>query len=59
MADVTAIVLTLNEEANLEACLCSVEGFCSRVVVLDSGSTDRTLEIARAHGADVYEHPFT
>ena len=59
MADVTAIVLTLNEEANLEACLRSVAGFCKRVVVIDSGSTDKTLEIARANGADVLSNPFT
>ena len=59
MADVTAIVLTLNEEKNIGECLKSVAGFCSRVIVLDSGSTDRTLEIAREHGADIYEHPFT
>ena len=59
MADVTAIVLTLNEEQNIGECLKSVAGFCSRVVVIDSGSTDRTLEIARSYGADVLEHPFT
>ena len=59
MADVTAIVLTLNEEKNIGECLKSVAGFCSRVVVIDSGSTDRTLEIARSYGADVFEHPFT
>lgn len=59
MADVTAIVLTLNEEANIEACLRSVAGFCSRVVVLDSGSADRTIEIARSLGADVISHPYT
>ena len=59
MADVTAIVLTLNEEANIEACLRSVAGFCKRVVVIDSGSTDKTLEIARANGADVLSNPFT
>jgi len=59
MADVTAIVLTLNEEKNLEACLRSVSGFCSRVIVLDSGSTDRTREIATELGAEVIEHPFT
>ena len=59
MADVTAIVLTLNEEQNIGECLKSVAGFCSRVVVIDSGSTDRTLEIARSYGADVREHPFT
>ena len=59
MADVTAIVLTLNEEKNLEACLRSVAGFCSRVIVLDSGSTDRTREIATELGAEVIEHPFS
>jgi glycosyltransferase involved in cell wall biosynthesis len=59
MADVTAIVLTLNEEANIEACLRSVAGFCRRVIVLDSGSSDDTCEIARSLGADVVSHPYT
>ncbi len=59
MADVTAIVLTKNEQANIGACLRSVAGFAKRVVVLDSGSTDDTLSIARSLGADVMEHAFT
>ncbi len=59
MADVTAIVLTLNEEANIEACLQSVKDFCKRVVVIDSGSTDRTVEIAKQYGADVFFHEFS
>jgi glycosyltransferase involved in cell wall biosynthesis len=59
MADVTAIVLTLNAEKNIGECLKSVAGFCRRVVVVDSGSTDRTLEIAREHGADIVEHAFS
>lgn len=59
MADVTAIVLTLNEAANIEACLKSVGGFCKRVVVIDSGSTDRTVEIAKRYDADVFFHEFT
>ncbi len=59
MADVTAIVLTLNEEANIEACLQSVKDFCKRVVVIDSGSVDRTVEIAKQYGADVFFHEFT
>jgi glycosyltransferase involved in cell wall biosynthesis len=58
MADVTAIILTLNEEKNIEACLQSIAGFCRRVVVIDSGSTDRTLEIAGQYGADVFFHEF-
>lgn len=55
-ADITVLILTKNEEDNLPKALASVKGFARRVVVVDSGSTDRTLEIARAAGADVYEH---
>ena len=57
-ADVTAIVLTKNEELNIPDCLRSMEGFTARVVVVDSGSDDRTVEIARQMGAEVYVHPF-
>ena len=59
MADLTAIVLTRNEEKNLPDCLSSLRGFAARVVVVDSGSTDRTVEIAREYGADVLTHTFT
>lgn len=58
MADITAIILTKNEEKNLPDCLESIKGFCSRAVVIDCGSTDRTVEIAREMGADVYFHEF-
>ena len=58
MADLTAIVLTMNEEANIEACLQSLAGFCSRVVVVDSGSTDNTVPLARESGAEVLTNPF-
>jgi glycosyltransferase involved in cell wall biosynthesis len=57
-APVAVIVLTLNEEANLEACLASVAGWTSELFVVDSGSTDRTLDIASRHGARVVTHPF-
>ena len=58
MADVTFIILTKNEEINLPDCLRSIEGFAKRIVVIDSGSNDRTVEIAEEHGADVYVHDF-
>ncbi len=51
------VILTLNEEQNLPACLVSTAG-CDDVVVLDSGSTDRTAEIARASGARVFVNCF-
>jgi glycosyltransferase involved in cell wall biosynthesis len=52
----SVLILTFNEERHLPACLASVTG-CD-VVVLDSGSTDRTVEIARAAGARVFANPF-
>ena len=58
MADITAIILTKNEERNLPDCLKSIKGFCSRAVVVDCGSTDRTVDIAREMGAEVYFHEF-
>lgn len=51
------LILTLNEERDLPGCLASVSG-CADLVVLDSGSTDRTAEIARAAGARVFTRPF-
>ena len=59
MASVTAIVLTKNEEKNLGQCLDSIKGFAQRAVVVDCGSTDRTVEIAKEKGADVYIHEFS
>jgi glycosyltransferase involved in cell wall biosynthesis len=53
----SVLILTYNEERNLPRCLASVAG-CDDVVVLDSGSTDRTVEIARAAGARVAVRPF-
>jgi len=51
------VVLTLNEEANIEACLESLT-WADRRVVFDSFSTDRTVDLARLAGAEVIQHPF-
>lgn len=53
----SVVILTLNEERDLPACLASVR-HCDDVVVLDSGSTDRTVELARSSGARVFTRPF-
>ena len=50
---ITAVIITLNEETNLGRCLASLRGLVSEVVVLDSGSTDRTVAIAGEYGARV------
>lgn len=52
----SVIIMTLNEEANLPTALESVAPLEPDIFVVDSGSTDRTKEIARAAGARVYEH---
>lgn len=52
------VVLTFNEEKNLDACLASVRGWTRETFVVDSGSTDRTREIATRSGAEVVEHAF-
>jgi glycosyltransferase involved in cell wall biosynthesis len=54
---VSILILTLNEEANLAACLDSVRWF-DDVVVLDSFSSDRTVEIASSYGARVAQRTF-
>ncbi len=52
-------VLTLNEQQNLPRCLESVRELAAEIVVLDSGSTDRTGEIARSFGAGFVVEPWT
>lgn len=54
---ISLVILTFNEEANLGRCLASVE-WCDDVLVVDSGSTDGTLEVARAAGARVITRAF-
>jgi glycosyltransferase involved in cell wall biosynthesis len=53
----SAVVLTYNEEQNLQRCLGSLDGLSAQIFVVDSGSTDATLEIAARH-ASVVHHPF-
>jgi glycosyltransferase involved in cell wall biosynthesis len=50
---ISAVICTLNEERNIEACIASVKGV-DEVVVADDGSNDRTCEIARGMGARVF-----
>jgi glycosyltransferase involved in cell wall biosynthesis len=54
---VSVVVLTLNEEPNIRRCLASV-AWADQVVVVDSGSADRTTPLARATGAEVVDQPW-
>jgi len=53
MPTLSVILITRNEEANLDDCLASLEGIAQQIVVVDTNSADRTLEIAQKHGATV------
>jgi glycosyltransferase involved in cell wall biosynthesis len=53
----SVVLITLNEAANLPRTLKSVS-WAQEIVVVDSGSTDATLEIARKAGAQVFEEPW-
>lgn len=53
----SAVVTTLDNAATLDACLASL-AFCDELVVLDSGSGDATVDIARRHGARIQTQPF-
>lgn len=54
---VTAVVLAFNEEVNIGRCVTSLS-WCSQVLVVDSGSTDNTVRIALANGAEVVSQPW-
>ena len=56
-APVSVLVLTYNEADNLPRCLASV-AWADDVLVVDSFSTDDTVEVARAHGARVVQRAF-
>lgn len=52
------IILTYNEEIHLPRLLDSIGKLGARIYILDSGSTDQTLQIAAKYGAEVKTHPF-
>jgi hypothetical protein len=54
MPPLTAILIAYNEEADLPRALASLKGVADEIVLVDSGSTDRTCAIARDFGARVY-----
>jgi glycosyltransferase involved in cell wall biosynthesis len=56
---ITVIVLTFNEEIHIERCLASVADLVEHMIVVDSFSTDRTVEIAKRLGAEIHQRAFT
>ena len=56
--DLTIVILTYNEELNLPYALDNVKDFATQIVILDSYSVDRALEIAESYGARIYKRTF-
>ncbi len=55
MSGITAIILTYNEELHIARCITSLLPVCERICIIDSYSTDNTVEIAKALGAEVFQ----
>jgi glycosyltransferase involved in cell wall biosynthesis len=56
MSTLAAIILTYNEELHIERCIRSLQGVADEIFVVDSFSTDRTVELAKSMGVTVYEN---
>lgn len=54
----SVVVITLNEEEYLPKCLESVKDIAGEIIVVDSGSSDNTLEIAKKYSAKIFERKF-
>ncbi|MEI7425236.1 MAG: glycosyltransferase, partial [Candidatus Staskawiczbacteria bacterium] len=57
-AKLTVVIPTLNEATDLPVTLESLKGLTDNILIIDSGSTDDTVKIARDFGAKVIAHPF-
>lgn len=55
---VSVVILTYNEELNIERCLDSVANWAAEIFVVDSYSTDGTLDIVRNYGCKLYQHAY-
>jgi glycosyltransferase involved in cell wall biosynthesis len=56
--NISGNIITLNEEKNIAACIKSLMNVCSEIVVVDSGSKDKTIEIAESLGATVIHQAY-
>ena len=55
---ISAVILTLNEERNIVDCIRTLRTWCEDIVVFDSFSSDRTVELAKTEGARVFQRRF-
>ncbi|MCK4248269.1 MAG: glycosyltransferase, partial [Candidatus Omnitrophica bacterium] len=55
---ISLCMIMRNEEKHLARCLKSVKGLVDEIIICDTGSTDKSIQIARAHGARVFQDPW-
>lgn len=55
MIEISLCMIVRNEEKSLSRCLASVEGLIDEIIIVDTGSADRTKDIAAAFGAAIYD----
>lgn len=55
---ISCVIITLNEEKDLTRCLVSVSDWVDEIILVDSGSTDKTVQIAKNYGAHVFVRQF-
>jgi glycosyltransferase involved in cell wall biosynthesis len=58
-ARISLCMIVKDEESVLGRCLESAKPWVDEIIVVDTGSTDRSMDVARDHGARVFEHPWT
>ena len=58
MGKLSAVIITYNEEKNIERCIESLKGVADEIIIVDSYSSDNTVEISQKLGARVIQHSF-
>ena len=58
MPEISAVIITYNEELFIDKCLSSLEGIADEIIVVDSFSTDATEEICKKHNVKFIKHAF-
>ena len=56
--NLSAVIITYNEEENIERCISSLKGIAEEIIVVYSFSSDKTVEIAKSNGAIVFQNKF-
>ena len=59
MKTLSLCMITKNEEKNISRCLDSIKDIVDEIIIVDTGSTDKTIEIAKSYGANIYHYEWS